>query len=324
LSAQVAPGVAITGVVRSARGPLPGALVSLDREQGKDSIQVTDAAGRFSFSGVAQGSHTLRAMKIGFAPGSVRVNVGSVGVEAAIDLVALPPVLDTLRVSATRPNVIGTVVTAREWRPVGHALVSLESSIFKAETDSIGRFSFNKVPSGGYVLFAKASGLLPTMLSVVVPVDEPVEVAVELRTSAMDPNRARASLLSEFNERTRTASVMNSALIPRQELMANQKELLSYAISVAPSFLKKGLRMRVECLFINGEPAAATALNDIQVAQVEAVEVYGPGADWSQSLARRWGNRPGCGLRTTVQQPRKRTPLDSRGLVQAIVVWLRE
>jgi hypothetical protein len=143
-----------------------------------------------------------------------------------------------------------------------------------------------------------------------------------MQTPAEYPNRARGALLSEFHERTVTASIMNSAIIPRQELIANEKELLSYAISVSPTFLKKGLRFRVECLFINGEPASATTLDDIKVSQVEAVEVYGPQADLSQTLAQRWANRPGCGLR--YQPGLKRPPLNGRALVQAVVVWLRQ
>ena len=81
--------------------------------------------------------------------------------------------------------------------------------------------------------------------------------------------------------------------------------------------------MTTECLFINGEPQSTTLLDDIKVSQVEAVEVYGPGADWSQSLARRWGARLSCGLRSTSGQTKRRPPGEAKAVVQAVVVWLR-
>lgn len=289
----------LAGVVRDARGPLPRALVRLDTDQGNDSARVTDEAGRFRFDGVSRGPHTLSVIRLGYRPRSIAVVLGDAGLETTIELVPLPPTLDTLHVVASQASIVGTVFSAADKRPVSRARVSLQVSRVKVETDTAGRFALSRVSEGAYVLYVEAPGFLPYMLSVMAPREGAVEVAVAMRTPAMDRNKGLAGLLTEFNVRTRTASGMNSALIPRQELMANENELLSFAIQISPSFLKKGLRMSVECLFIDGEPQQASLLDDIKVSQVEAVEVYGPGADWSQSLARRWGARPSCGLRST-------------------------
>jgi hypothetical protein len=160
------------------------------------------------------------------------------------------------------------------------------------------------------------------MLSIAVPREGAVQFAIAMRTPAMDPNRALPSLMAEFKLRTRTASTMHSALIPRQELLANADELLSYAITRSPTFLRKGLTLDEQCVFVDGEPRVAKLLDDIKVADVEAVEVYAAGGDWSQTLAQRWGSRVSCGLRVS---PRSRRPaVHAKPVIQTVVVWLRK
>lgn len=301
---------------------MPRALVRLDPDRGGDAMQTTDSAGRFRFTGVSRGAHTLETVKIGYFPRITTVSMGDQGVEALVELAPLPPTLDTLRVIASPLSIVGTVFSEGDKRVIHRARVSLQANPFATESDTAGRFAFDGVPEGAYVLYVNAPGFLPYMLSLAVPREGAVQVAIAMRTPAMDPNRALVSLMSEFNLRTRTASVMHAALIPRQELIANAEETLGYAISRSPSFLKKGLEMDSPCVFVDGEPRIAKLLDDIKVADVEAVEVYAAGADWSQTLAHRWGGRVTCGLRVSSRSPRP--PVHAKPVIQAVVVWLRK
>jgi TonB-linked SusC/RagA family outer membrane protein len=78
-----------TVLVEGAQRPLPGALVSVDGQAGKEAT--TDASGQFRLVGVTGSSVTVSVKALGFRPASQAVNVGSTNVrivmsERAIEL----------------------------------------------------------------------------------------------------------------------------------------------------------------------------------------------------------------------------------------------
>lgn len=320
--AMVAPRAAtaqsgtLSGVVRSEDGvPLQNALVVLDPE-GERRTADTDDRGRFRFDRVAAGEYDLRVVRIGYSPDDRRVRVEAGGLEITIVLRRLPTALDTLRVVARETGVFGTVVAQETFNPIENATVTVMATSARARTGPNGQFTLFGIRPGGHVVWASASGRLPSTLPVVVPKDTAVELLLSLVPLSAPGARRLAQPLAEFETRTRYAARTFSALVPRQEITGHGTNL-GTALRYSPSFLRAGLRFdEGACLYVDGLPRPGLTVYDIDPARVEAVELYADRAFLSQSRLREWPRGLPCGIIAA----RLSSGSDR---VTAIVVWLK-
>ncbi|HEX7123958.1 MAG TPA: carboxypeptidase regulatory-like domain-containing protein [Gemmatimonadaceae bacterium] len=306
----------LSGVVRTEDGaPIQNALVVLDPE-GERRTADTDEQGRFRFDRVAVGEHDLRVVRLGYRPDDRRVRVETGGLEITIVLQRLPTALDTLRVVARETGVFGMVVEQETFNPIANAAVTVMRTSARARTGPNGQFTLFGLEPGSYVVWASASGRLPTTISVVVPKDSAVELLLSLIPLSAPGARRLAQPLADFEVRTRTASRTSSALVPRQEVVAHGNNL-GLALRYAPSFLRAGLRFdEAACLYVNGEPRPGLTVYDIDPNEVAMVELYAPRAFLSRERLREWPRGIPCG------SPGARVfPGGDR--VSAIVVWLK-
>ncbi|HEX7121710.1 MAG TPA: hypothetical protein VF178_05005 [Gemmatimonadaceae bacterium] len=176
-----------------------------------------------------------------------------------------------------------------------------------------------------------------------VPRDSAVELALVLDSTTSDSQRRFSTLLSEFNARRRWMVSGNAALISRHELAGRGNMSLWDALRYSPTYLSKGLIIDEEaCLYVDGIFKQMMTAKDIAAADVEAVEVYGRGADLTNTVTFRHGQLPSrlplgayCGVSENPAGVRLATPLVDRiqnprtnranpARIEAIVVWLRK
>jgi hypothetical protein len=175
------------------------------------------------------------------------------------------------------------------------------------------------------VVFASGVGFQTAMLPVTIAADSATEIALLLDSTSAAGGKRYAMPIAEFESRSRWIG-NNSAVIVRQELAGRDGMGVGDALRYALSFLRKGLVLddRRACVFINGLPAPNTTANDVQVADVEAIEVYGLRADYTNTLARRWPRYTSCGSSQAIGLQGglySRVPIDP--FVRAIVIWLK-
>lgn len=148
---RVGPGLRITGIVRDADGPIPGARVQLStlRTAGgvihlrRDSPMATetDSVGRFELRGLSGGQVELRADADGYQARRVAISAGSEGGDVSdVDVLLVPGA-----------HLAGTVVGA-DGSPAVGALVMVSSrrgGFGRATTDEQGAFRVEGLPAEG-------------------------------------------------------------------------------------------------------------------------------------------------------------------------------
>ena len=334
----------LTGVVRDARGQaLAEMLVVLDASTTSQRVTRSDSAGSFRFEGVSRGPHELAVAGIGYRTDVRRVDMPDGTLELTIVLQEIVSTIDTVRVEARRTGIFGTVIARAGFQPLEKAEVSVMGMNARRTTALDGRFEFGQVGRGSHVVFVKRPGYQGRMLSVLVPVDSAVELALVLDPTSGDPDRRLAILLQEFDSRRRWMVSSNAALVSRHELAGRGGMSLFDALRYSPTFLVKGLVLDEEaCLYVDGQFKQMMTALDIDAASVEAVEVYGTGADITGTVTFRHGELPSrlpmgsyCGTSARPNGVRQGTPLDQRFMnfgtgprsnrarVEAVVVWLR-
>jgi hypothetical protein len=155
----------IRGVVRdTALRPIAGAeVISLSR--GRRST-TTDQAGRFVLSEIPEGNRPLLVRRIGFLPVHPTVKVPQ-GPQDSLNVILLgaPVMLPPLIVQADRPGIRG-VVGDTAYHALPGTLVELLGARIADTTDEHGRFAFENLKQGQYVLRASRVGYVARLFSV--------------------------------------------------------------------------------------------------------------------------------------------------------------
>lgn len=337
-AAQAQPGT-LSGVVRNEAGrALENALVVLNPETSARRAD-TDTEGRFKFDRIGAGTYELRVLLVGYEPAERTLQVGAEGLELTIVLRRVAFALDTLRVVARETGVLGVVVTRESFAPVNKATVRVMATRSSATTGPDGKFTILGLKPGGYVVFAKAPDRLPATIPVVVPADSAVELLFSMPSISAPGSKRLVTPLANFETRVQYALRSRSALVPRQELLGKATTVGS-ALRYAATFARIGLRLTDgACIYVNGEPRPLMTANDIRVADVDRVEVYGQRAFGTQFTGLSpWPAYAPCGnpdgtayqdgigtSRTGLQlkgQRSARLPPDSD--VRIIVIWLKQ
>ena len=293
-NAQARPG-SISGVVQDEQArPIDGASVVLDPSDFAKRV-TTDVSGRFRLTGVVPGTHTLRVVRVGYSPDERTVEVPDEGVVLTIVMQRLTQ-LDTMPVRAGRSGLFGHVIT-REYRPISDATVDVMGGHVSARTRADGSFDLPVVREGAYLVYIRRKGYDSRVLSVFVPRDGGVQLAAALDTMPGPSNDKRlAMLLPEFDSRVRIRGNL-SAVIPRQEFAGRYGLVLKDALRFTTSFLKSSLIIvdSVTCVFVDGLPRPSATLHEFTAGEVLAVEVYGLGQEYTNTLLDRWPPGMPCG-----------------------------
>lgn len=341
LHAQRTPGV-VSGSVRDSAGrPVENALIALDPSASGRTVR-SDAQGRFRLDRVGTGWHELAIASIGYITEILRIEVPREGLELAIVLRQNVATIDTMRVVARRTGVHGTVIAREEFSALGDAHVQVIGAVGSDTTGADGRFELPRVRAGAYVVHVRRSGYQSRMLSITVPRDSSIELALLLDRAESDTEKRFALLLREFDQRRRWMTGPNAALIPRQELAGHEGQSLDDALRYSLSFLLKGLRIDDgTCIYVNGVFQPTRMARDYRAGDIEAVEVYGTGADYTGTVTAT-NSRPAsrkpiggiCGWPADRQSLSTGISLDRRVMgrqprptnparVEAIVIWLK-
>lgn len=341
-AAAQTPGI-LSGVVRDAQQrPIENALVALDPNTDNQRVTRTDSTGRFRFDRVARGAHELAIAWIGYRTVVRMIEMPDAGLELEIALEQNITAMDTLRVAARRTGIFGTVIARDGFRPLGGAEVQVIGINATRRTGNDGQFELGQVGPGSHVVYVKRNGYLSRMLSVVVPRDSAVELALVLDASSAEADRRYAQFLGEFDRRRRWMTGGNATLVSRHELAGRSGLTLWDALRYSESFLVKGLVLDDQaCIYMDGQFMSGMTAKDIGMDQIEAVEVYGTGADYTNTVTQRHNNAPRrlppgamCGnspprdlsdatpMEQRVLDPR-RGPRANPARVEAIVIWRR-
>jgi len=155
---------AIVGVVRDTTGaPLPGIEVLLLSPRRSTT---SDPQGRFRLDSVPNGDRHLLVRRIGYLPVHPGVRVPQAeGDTLRVTLLPAPQLLPTLIVDAERPGIRG-VVGDSGYHALPGTLVELLGASLADTTDERGRFAFEKLRQGHYVLRVSRVGFVARLLSI--------------------------------------------------------------------------------------------------------------------------------------------------------------
>ena len=303
--------------------PLIGALVNLIAN-GDARTTRTDAAGSFAFRNLPDGMYQLSVRQVGYEAQTKAVRVVD-GVELNFELTRLE--LDTLRVRSRQQRIYGSVATAERLQPLINATVQiLGTSTGQTKTDSAGHFSYDVQSPGAYLVRGKTEGRGVATLSVTVGKGAGVEVAL-LLDSFPSPNANMLEMAFADSRERMLRRGLSSAFIPRSVLLATKRPSLLSALLASGAALN-GLRLTdFACVFVDGLPKPGFSANNVDPADVEAVEAYSITGDRSGNLSARWPRGAECG---DTGYPRASAPRSgSRGrsapsdIANFIVIWLR-
>jgi hypothetical protein len=190
----------LTGVVRdTALRPLPGIEVLLLSPRRSTT---SDAQGRFRFDDVPGGMRHLTVRRIGFIPVHPSVQLPQApGDTLRVVLLPAPQILPTLTVASERPGIRG-VVGDTGYHAVPGALVELLGALRADTTDERGRFGFDNVKPGQYMLRVAREGYVSRL------------VPVELGKQGVE----YSIFLNEFQLGIRDWAATNEGLIAMGEL----------------------------------------------------------------------------------------------------------
>ena len=282
---------AVSGTVRDEAGQaIENALVALDPKTDARTTR-TDSTGRFRFDRVSRGNHDLAVVWIGYRTDVRTLAVPDSGVDLVIILRKNTAILDTLHVLARRTGVYGTVIARQEFLPLPKADVEIVGMAkAKMTTGPNGQFDFPMIPHGAWVAHVRSDGYESRMLSVVVPRDSAIELAITMDRSSVNIDKHMGELLREFDSRTRWMTGSRGTLVPRQELLGHPGVTLAEALRYSLSYMLKGFRLDdATCIYVNGVFQPTMMAKDYQVQDIEAVEVYATGGDYTGEVTARNG-----------------------------------
>jgi hypothetical protein len=317
VSAARAQSVSLRGIVRDATSshPLSGAVVTLSAMSG-DRATRTDETGAFAFSKLKTGRYVLDVRRLGYEPSRQTVDLARD--ETVVITLTRVASLDTMHVRAAERAIFGVVGTARGLRPLPTATVQIIGAGGKVGVDSGGHFFVPLKAAGAYVVRAQADGYEPQTVSVSVPPDDAVEVALLLDSVGAPGLKVSDMEWADFDERLRWRR-NGSAFVPRTDLLAHGNGLMVDAIRTSRSFASRALRFgSTACVFVDGTPHPGWPMSSIDPADVEAVELYTERGDETSSLAKRWPHGQPCA--DTGVPPAGGSRQD---IVKWVVIWLK-
>lgn len=302
----------ISGRVVDERGtPIVGARVELKSGSRR---MVSDEQGQFEFRNVALGQYIVAVQRIGYRPLSVDVEVTASGAKQTIVLIAIPQILDSVRVREQQePNRFSSIVLDNLGLPIPDVAVTVEGVSNTLRTDSLGRFVVPKEVHGTLVVRMRKMGYSAYLGSIrMIATREDTLVMSRLAQSLSAVKITEASgfgrdtfVYKDLDQRMRWRD-HQSGVVSREELSAMGRLNLCAALPFTPtgSRYNMGRACGSSCVILNGERKTVMPARAFYADEVEMVEYYPPKSDWSGNLASR-----GCVGSTLVIWLRKDAPL---------------
>ena len=263
-----------------------------------DRRTLSDDDGSFSFLQLKPGSYSLDVRRIGYQPQTVKFEVGArATASAVVKLVAIPRVLDSIRVSekANGLRYTGVVLDERS-APMEGAIVMVPGKARELRTDASGRFSVEGFAAGTVIARVRKLGYVPQLHSL--DLDRSLVDSIRMKRLAQNLSPVQKTTQSGFgkdtfayrdlDERMRWKSEQ-SYIVSRQEFDEQGTTDLANAIRYSPTGGRYGGTlshpMPNGCIIINGERALRDwPLTAFHADEVETVEVYPPKSDATGSL----------------------------------------
>ncbi|HXT16240.1 MAG TPA: carboxypeptidase-like regulatory domain-containing protein [Gemmatimonadaceae bacterium] len=281
--------VQIHGTVRDSAGhAVSRAEVSV---AGDSTVVTTNDAGAFAISTSRPRDVVVHVRRLGYEPKDKEVMFrDSAHVDVVIVLTPLAQSIATFRVVAKRTGVWGTVRTP--WGvPIPAAQVQLLGTSAKpVVTDSAGEFTLPTQHSGTFLVIARKEGYAFAQTSVALAPDEGDEAEIILTplSKANETASGFGRMQTAFAQTsTRIAfKTGRASVVTHDELEKNGNRVLAYALCGTSAEMRSGSRcpVRAQCVVINGDRSTALPLEAFEVDDVESVEFYPPGSDWSDTL----------------------------------------
>lgn len=279
--------------------PIPAAQVEFSAPVRR---AVSRSDGTFLFINVSPGTYQLHVRRIGYSPMTLTLDLIS-DTLLQVTLQPVPRALDSIRVVERRQGATFTAVVVDDLdQPVADAEFLVGDVNEKLRTNARGMVVLRNPPRGTLVVRVRRLGYeayfgtflfeasrydtlrmarLPSLLD---------EVSVLARSGFGRDTFAFIELQSRLTWKANGAGV-----IGREELDALGETNLCEALPRTQTGAL--LRMRVDpgrcsapvCMLINGERPAVRPLAAFDASEVEAVEFYPPGSDWSGTLFSRAG-----------------------------------
>jgi hypothetical protein len=282
-------------VLDDAGAPVVDAQIELN-PGGRRALSEDD--GGFSFTQVKAGSYTLQIRRIGYQPQTVKVDVGANATASpAIALVAIPRILDSIRVSekANGLRYTGTVIDERS-APIEGAIVMVPGKAREIRTDASGRFSVEGFGVGTVIARVRKIGYAPQLhsLQLVNSKSDSIRMKPLTRTLSTIEVTAQSGFgkdtfaYRELDQRMRWKSE-KSYVVSREEFDQQGTTDLANAIRYSVTGGRYGgtlsHAMPDGCVIINGDHALKDwPLTAFFADEVETVEVYPPKTDVTGSL----------------------------------------
>ena len=243
--------------------------------------------------------------RIGYQPQTVSIDVGGArAAPTAIQLVAIPRVLDSIRISekANSLRYTGVVLDERS-APMEGAIVMVPGKARELRTDGNGRFSVDGFGAGTVIARVRKLGYVPEMHSL--DLDRSLVDSIRMKRLPQNLSPVEVTTQSGFgkdtfayrdlDERMRWKSEQ-SYVVSREEFAEQGTADLATAIRYSTTGGRYGGTlghpMPDGCIIINGERALRDwPLTAFHADEVETVEVY-PGQAGRHGLARSARLRP--------------------------------
>jgi hypothetical protein len=292
-------GGALSGVVRDVAGaPLAGVAVTL---LGETAATRSDSAGRFAIHDVPPGNHTALFRHIGYRSIEYRwLAQSGRWLQVAVAMTPLPRQLDRVVVEAPGASrrrgtsSIGGTAIDSAGDAVAGADVRLLGSGLSTVTDSTGRFDFQLLAAGSYIVRARRHGLRSTNYVMQLVDDDHRGVSLKLydlpmNTAPRDTERASGYGIADaafdaFDRRER-ADAGHPVVGPGDLFRANRAPLdfvlqqyrAAESTSWRPSAMGgegRGSTDDGDCLLIDGRRAVYQPLRSFTSLDVQLIEVF--------------------------------------------------
>ena len=274
-----------------------------------ENVQVTLAPGNrravsfdngdFDFTGLAVGTYTLTARRIGYQVGSISVFARDSITRVTITLVPIPRELDSIRITERQSGLRYTaVVLDQNDQPVTGAEVVAVGARRNITTDSLGRFSVAGLSRGTLILQIRKIGYARYFNSLRMLSERADTIYMARLPQTMTPVQVKEIggygmdywAHRDMQQRQAWKSPMGGA-VSREELAGQGKEDLCDALPATASGVRMNLhndwycKSRLRILLIDGVRCVHEPLSDFDADEVEMVEVVP--RDLSGSLAAR-------------------------------------
>jgi len=284
-------------VVDESTRPIAGARLEL--KPGSRRV-VSDEEGKFVFRNVTPDAYTIGAQRIGYRPFATQVQVSTSGAQPTIVLVAIPQVLDSVRVRERASNMrLSALVLDDAGIPIPDVAVVIAGIENTLRTDSSGRFVVSKRVHGGLIVRMRKIGYGAYFGSLTMFAER--EDTLRMSRLAQGLSAVEITAASGFGRDTFVYKDLDqrmrwrthqSSVMTREDLDRMGRVNLDEVVGRVPS-----------CIVLNGAGKTSMPTEAYYADQVEAIEIFPPKSDWSGNLASR-----GCG----------------GGRIRTLVIWLRK